>query len=49
MASLTYPDPARFDPKALHDFAAERLATYAVPLFVRISRAADLTATFKLR
>jgi len=49
MASLTYPDPSRFDPTAFHGFAAERLATYAVPLFVRISRTADLTASFKLR
>lgn len=49
MASLTYPDPSRFDPTAFHGFAAERLAAYAVPLFVRISRTADLTASFKLR
>lgn len=49
MASLTYPDASRFDPQAFHEFSAERLATYAMPLFVRISRAADLTATFKLR
>lgn len=49
MASLTYPDSSRFDPQAFHEFAAERLATYAVPLFVRIAREADLTSTFKLR
>ncbi len=49
MVSLTWPDASRFDPKAFHEFAVERLATYAVPMFVRISRAADLTATFKLR
>ncbi|MBP6104897.1 MAG: long-chain-acyl-CoA synthetase [Steroidobacteraceae bacterium] len=49
MVSLTYPDAARFDPGAFHDFAVERLATYAVPLFVRISREADLTSSFKLR
>jgi len=49
MVSLTFPDASRFDPEAFHEFAVERLATYAVPLFVRISHAADLTATFKLR
>lgn len=49
MAALSYPDPARFDPRAFHEFAAERLASYAVPLFVRVSRGADITATFKLR
>ncbi|MGD9598201.1 MAG: long-chain-acyl-CoA synthetase [Steroidobacteraceae bacterium] len=49
MVSLTYPDPSRFGPSAFHAFAAERLATYAMPMFVRVSRVADLTATFKLR
>jgi fatty-acyl-CoA synthase len=49
MASLTYLDPSHFDPAAFHEFAVDRLATYAVPLFVRISREADLTSTFKLR
>ncbi len=49
MVSLTYPDPSQFDPAAFHAFAVERLATYAVPMFVRVSRVADLTATFKLR
>ncbi|MBV6415501.1 MAG: Long-chain-fatty-acid--CoA ligase FadD17 [Steroidobacteraceae bacterium] len=49
MVSLTYPDPSGFDPVAFHAFAAGRLATYAMPMFVRISPAADLTATFKLR
>lgn len=49
MVSLTYVDPSHFDPTAFHEFAASRLATYAVPLFVRISCEADLTSTFKLR
>ncbi len=38
-----------FDPSAFHEFAAARLADYALPLFVRISKDADLTTTFKLR
>ncbi len=49
MVSLTYTDPSQFDPAGFHAFAVERLATYAVPMFVRVSRVADLTATFKLR
>lgn len=49
MVALTYADAARFDPAAFHEFAAARLADYAVPLFVRISPDADLTTTFKLR
>lgn len=49
MVSLTYPEPADFDPAVFYEFAASRLAAYAVPLFVRISPQADLTSTFKLR
>ena len=49
MVALTYTEPALFEPGAFHEFAAARLADYAVPLFVRISREADLTTTFKLR
>ncbi|MBS0580898.1 MAG: long-chain-acyl-CoA synthetase [Proteobacteria bacterium] len=49
MVALTYADPRLFDAQAFHAFAAARLADYAVPLFVRISRDADLTTTFKLR
>ncbi len=49
MVALTYPRAALFEPRAFHEFAAARLADYAVPLFVRISTDADLTTTFKLR
>ena len=49
MVALTYADATRFNPAAFHEFAAARLAGYAVPLFVRISPEADLTTTFKLR
>src|SRR5882762_8831273 len=37
MAALTYDDPARFDPVRFYAYAAERLASYAVPLFVRLT------------
>ncbi len=49
MVALTYTEPASFEPRAFHEFAVARLADYAMPLFVRISRDAELTTTFKLR
>jgi fatty-acyl-CoA synthase len=49
MVCLTYTEPSHFAAPAFHEFAVARLADYAVPLFVRISRDADLTTTFKLR
>ena len=49
MVALTYGDGGAFDPAAFHAFATARLPPYAVPLFVRLSLAADMTTTFKLR
>ena len=49
MVALTFQPPAQFDPRAFHAFALARLASYAVPLFVRVAADADLTSTFKLR
>ncbi|MET0269247.1 MAG: long-chain-acyl-CoA synthetase [Sphingomonas sp.] len=49
MAALTYPPGVAFDPAGFHSFAAAHLAHYAVPLFVRLTDAADMTSTFKLR
>lgn len=49
MVSLTYADASAFDPVAFYRFATEKLAHYAVPVFVRISGSADMTTTFKLR
>ena len=49
MVSLTYDDPDDFDPASFYRFACDRLADYAVPVFVRISTSADITTTFKLR
>lgn len=49
MAALTYADADAFDPAAFYLFAAEHLAHYAVPVFVRIVADADMTTTFKLR
>lgn len=49
MVALTYQDASAFDPEAFYQFAAARLAHYAVPVFVRLTSAADMTTTFKLR
>lgn len=49
MVALTYADRSAFDPVAFYRFATEKLAHYAVPLFVRLSGQADMTTTFKLR
>lgn len=49
MAALTYERSSDFDGAAFYRFAAERLAAYAVPLFVRLTATADMTTTFKLR
>lgn len=49
MVALTYPDGATFDPDAFYAYASGHLASYAVPVFVRLSGTADMTTTFKLR
>ncbi|WP_380875008.1 long-chain-acyl-CoA synthetase [Sphingomonas sp. DBB INV C78] len=49
MVALTYADASAFDPQAFFEFATTKLAPYAVPVFVRLSQAAEMTTTFKLR
>jgi len=49
MVALTYGDGGSFDPQGFYAYAAAHLASYAVPLFVRLSDTADMTTTFKLR
>lgn len=49
MVALTYDKGADFGAEAFYAYATERLAPYAVPLFVRLAAAADMTTTFKLR
>ncbi|OCC23357.1 long-chain-acyl-CoA synthetase [Croceicoccus estronivorus] len=49
MAALTFEEGCTFDPAAFYAFASARLASYAVPVFVRLSAAADMTTTYKLR
>ncbi len=49
MAALVLHTGAEFDGRACFAWLEERLPAYAAPVFLRLSRAADLTATFKLR
>lgn len=49
MAALAMKPGRVFDPKAFFELAERNLPGYAVPLFVRILREADITSTFKLR
>lgn len=49
MAAVVMQAGRDFDPQSFYDLATKRLPAYAVPLFVRLSPAADMTTTFKLR
>jgi fatty-acyl-CoA synthase len=49
MAALVLHPGVAFDPRAFFAFTAERLPSYAVPLFLRLPPEADVTSTFKLR
>ena len=49
MVALTYPEDAAFDGAGFYAYAASHLAHYAMPVFVRLAAAADMTSTFKLR
>lgn len=49
MAALSLNEGASFDPAAFYAFASQRLASYAVPVFVRLCATMDMTSTYKLR
>ena len=49
MAAVLMQPGRTFEPAALYELSEARLPRYAAPLFVRVSTAADLTSTFKLR
>ena len=49
MAAVVMQPGHEFDPKLFYDLTAERLPSYAAPVFVRVSGGAGLTSTFKLR
>ena len=48
MAALTMEAGKSFDPKAFFEFTAQRLPSYAQPVFVRIKPEQDITGTFKM-
>jgi fatty-acyl-CoA synthase len=49
MAAIVMQPGREFDPKGFYALTEARLPRYAAPLFIRVSRAADLTSTYKLR
>ncbi len=49
MAAVLMQDGREFDPAEFYALTEQRLPRYAAPVFVRVSPAADLTSTFKLR
>ncbi|MBA1204979.1 long-chain-acyl-CoA synthetase [Pseudomonas capeferrum] len=49
MAAVLMQAGQAFDPQAFYALTEARLPRYAAPVFVRVSAAADLTSTFKLR
>ena len=49
MAAVLMQPGQPFDPEAFYALTEARLPRYAAPVFVRVSAAADLTSTFKLR
>jgi fatty-acyl-CoA synthase len=49
MAGVNLAQGIEFDPAAFHAHATGSLPSYAVPIFVRLVGADDLTGTFKLR
>lgn len=49
MAAIVMQPGHSFDPDAFYALTQERVPRYAAPLFVRVSAAADMTSTFKLR
>lgn len=49
MAAVVMQAGHAFDAAAFYQLATAQLPGYAVPLFVRVSSAADMTSTFKLR
>ncbi|MBP0047479.1 long-chain-acyl-CoA synthetase [Marinobacterium sp. AK62] len=49
MAAIVMQEGQSFDPEAFYELTEARIPRYAAPQFVRVSKAADMTTTFKLR
>ena len=49
MAAIVMQPDCQFDPAAFYALTTEKVPNYAAPQFVRVSKAADMTSTYKLR
>lgn len=49
MAAIVMQDGYQFDPQSFYELTTKTIPNYAAPQFVRVSKAADMTSTFKLR
>ncbi|GAC13970.1 long-chain-acyl-CoA synthetase [Aliiglaciecola lipolytica] len=49
MAAIVMQDGYQFDPQSFYELTVKTIPNYAAPQFVRVSKAADMTSTFKLR
>jgi len=49
MAAIVMQEGCQFDPVAFYDLTTAKVPNYAAPQFIRVSKAADMTSTFKLR
>lgn len=49
MAAIVMQSGHQFDPDAFYQLTTKKLPNYAAPQFVRVSKAADMTSTYKLR
>ena len=49
MAAIVMQTGCQFDPVAFYKLTTEKVPNYAAPQFVRVSKAADMTSTYKLR
>lgn len=49
MAAIVMQEGCQFDPAAFYALTTAKVPNYAAPQFVRVSKAADMTSTYKLR
>lgn len=49
MAAIVMQPGRQFDPQVFYALTIEKVPNYAAPQFIRVSKAADMTSTYKLR
>lgn len=49
MAAIVMQEGYQFDPQTFYALTTKKVPNYAAPQFVRVSKAADMTSTYKLR